>query len=430
MELKTISLFFLICACVSFRPSSVFAANQDPPPVLNVDCSFTGPTGDLCKEETEEWAKERNVKVHVIREILTSTEKLKRYTRILNSNSPDMDVFGVDVIWPGVFHKYLLDLGPYFTESLSQFLPVYIENNTVNGRLLAIPLSLSIGLLYYRTDLLTKYGAKVPDTWEELTATAAMIQNKERASGNKDLWGYVFQGKPYEGLTCNALEWIASYKGGNILDRGGRVLVNTANVLEAMTMASGWIGKISPKETLGFAEKESHMFFRSGKAVFLRAWPSALNVVLDGDSPIKDKVGFALIPKGGEHGIHSSTLGGWSLAISAKSKNPALAADLLKYLTGPKEQKRRALLAGAPPTLNSLYQDPDVLKAAPYNGILLPMFTDAALRPSRIVRNAYPMVSEEFWKEIHLILEGKDTPLQGISKLQNKLEKLSTSWRR
>src|SRR6185295_4061392 len=132
---------------------------------------------------------------------------------------------------------------PYFQDSMSEYLPIYIENNTVNGRLLAIPFTLSAGILLYRSDLLEKYGLKPPETWADLQTAAQKIQDGERAI-NKDFWGYVVQGKAYEGLTCNALEWIASHNGGTILEpRTGRVLINSTNVAEALNMAAGWIGK-------------------------------------------------------------------------------------------------------------------------------------------------------------------------------------------
>ena len=60
------------------------------------------------------------------------------------------------------------------------------------------------------------------------------------------------------------------------------------------------------------------------------------------DSPIRGKVGVAPLP-GGTGGESVSTLGGWQLAVSRYSKHPAIAADLVRYLTSAKEQKRRAI---------------------------------------------------------------------------------------
>src|SRR5215208_2894326 len=102
--------------------------------------------------------------------------------------------------------------------SPSAHYPGIVANNTVGGKLVAMPYFSDFGMLYYRTDLLQKYNiAKPPETWDELQQQAMTIVNGERAA-NPNFAGYVFQGRSYEGLTCNALEWIASAGGGQIVD--------------------------------------------------------------------------------------------------------------------------------------------------------------------------------------------------------------------
>jgi trehalose/maltose transport system substrate-binding protein len=426
MKLARALTVLILLGTLGANPAGLAAAV----PTLHIDCSFTGPSGDLCESGARAWARGKSVKLAVERRVMTSTEKFKRYQKLLETQSPQIDVFGLDVIWPGALHKYLLDLEPYFKADLPQLIPVYIENNTVNGRLLAIPYSLSVGLLYYRKDLLEKYGVPVPDTWEELTQAARTIQAKERAAGNTRLWGYVFQGKAYEGLTCNALEWFASHGGGTFLDpRSGRPVVQNGNVLAALTLARSWIGDISPPEVLNFAEKESHEAFREGHAVFLRAWPSAYPVVTEGKSPVRDKTGVTVIPKGGARGVHASALGGWSLAVAGHTKSPELAADLIHFLVSAPAQKASARAAANGPTLQALYADPEILALAPYQKLLMPILEHVAARPARITRTHYPELSQAVWTSVHAILSRKTGEAEGMSELQNRLDQLSRSWR-
>src|SRR5690606_37868009 len=142
-----------------------------------------------------------------------------------------------------------------------EYFPRIVENNTVGDKLVGIPWFTDAGLMYYRTDLLEKYGYEgPPTTWSEFEEMANTIQEGERAE-NPDFWGYTWQGNAYEGLTCNALEWQVSNGGGFIIEEGDdgspTVTVNTPQVVAAMEMAAGWVGTISPEGVTTYLEEES-----------------------------------------------------------------------------------------------------------------------------------------------------------------------------
>jgi len=109
---------------------------------------------------------------------------LQQFQQYWAAKSPDIDVFMVDVIWQGILAPHAVDMKKYFKEDeIAKFFPRIIENNTVGGRLVSIPWHTDAGLLYYRTDLLEKYGYKEPPkTWEELAEMAKKIQDGERAA--------------------------------------------------------------------------------------------------------------------------------------------------------------------------------------------------------------------------------------------------------
>ncbi len=96
----------------------------------------------------------------------------------------------------------------------------------LDGNLIAMPAYMDVGLMFYRKDLLEKYGKQPPKTWDELAATAKEIQDKERTAGNGEMWGYAWQAKSYEGLTCDAIELIASNGGGTIISDDGKVTID------------------------------------------------------------------------------------------------------------------------------------------------------------------------------------------------------------
>ena len=299
-----------------------------------------------------------------------------------------------------------------------------VANNTVDGKLLAMPWFTEAGLLYYRKDLLEQYHRPVPKTWEEMTSTAKIIQTAERAKGRKNLWGYVFQGRAYEGLTCNATEWIASYNGGHFIESDGRVSINNPQAAKALDQAASWIGTISPKSTLDMAEEEVRAQFQEGNAVFMRNWPYAWSLARMDRSVIKNKVGVASLPQGGADGQHAASLGGWGLAVSKYSKHPNEAADLVLFLTSEQAQKNRAITGAYNPTIPALYHDGDVLNASPLFGELLEVFNHAVARPSTVTGAQYNEASEIIQNATHAVLEHQLSGAQAVQQMEEDLSSI------
>lgn len=397
---------------------------------LAISCGAVGRELELCREGVEAWQKQSGHEVRIVSTPNSATERLALYQQILAAGSADIDVFQIDVVWPGTLANHFVDLRRYIDdETVAQHFPAIVRNNTVAGALVAMPWFTDAGVLYYRRDLLEKYGKPVPTTWQQLTATAREILHAERAAGNERMQGFVFQAKSYEGLTCNALEWIDSFGGGTIVSVDGAVTIDNARAAAALTLAAGWIGDIAPPGVLNYDEEESRGVFQSGNAVFMRNWPYAWALANADDSAVKGRVGVAALPRGGEGGKHSGVLGGWQLAVSKYSAEPAAAADLVRFLTSAAEQKRRAIEGSYNPTLPALYEDAEVLAAVPFFGRLYETFADAVARPSAVTGVRYNRVSAEFYGSVHDVLGGQATPAAALSRLDHKLERLSRGGR-
>jgi trehalose/maltose transport system substrate-binding protein len=162
-----------------------------------------------------------NVTVEVVDTPDFVEDRLGVYLQLFEAQSSEGDVFQIDVIWPGDLAEHFVDLYEYGASDVAgEHFPAIVENNTVDGKLVGIPWFTDAGLLYFRSDLLEKYGYDAPPaTWDELEEMAQTIQEGERADGNQDFWGFVWQGNAYEGLTCDALEWVHSNGGGTIVFR-------------------------------------------------------------------------------------------------------------------------------------------------------------------------------------------------------------------
>ncbi len=345
------------------------------------------------------------------------------YLQMFEAQSSDVDVFQIDVIWPGDMAEHFVDLYEYGAKDVAdEHFPAIIENNTVDGRLVGIPWFTDAGLLYYRTDLLEKYGFDGPPaTWDELTSMAQTIQDGERAAGNQDFWGFVFQGNSYEGLTCDALEWVSSYGGGSIVSPDGTITINNAKAAAALDKAASWVGTIAPNGVTSFDEESARNMFQAGNAAFMRNWPYAYSLGNASDSVIAGKFDVSPLPAGPD-GSPAATLGGWQLAVSKYSKNPAVAADVALFLASYDEQKIRAVEGSYNPTIKALYQDEDVLAAVPFFGSLYDVFINAVARPSTATAPDYAAVSRAFYTGVHSVMTGQATGAEAVAEIEADIE--------
>lgn len=353
------------------------------------------------------------------------TDRQGLYIQFLGAKSSAVDIYAIDVIWPAIMAEHMVDLYEYFpadSETILAHFPSTIQNNTVEGRLIGLPWYIDAGLLYYRTDLLEKYDLEVPTTWDELQTAAETIQNGERAEGSSDFWGYVWQGNIGEPTLINALEWEASNGGGQIISPEGEIQVNNPETIAAIERGASWVGTISPQTVLGHTPGDSNNIWQAGNAAFMRNWLfgyslSANNELLAG------KFDATLLPAG-DAGIHASVLGGWQLAVSQYSQNVPAAVGLVEYLASYEGQKFRALEGGYNPTIQALYEDPELLESSPLFERIGDVLNYTVPRPSTVTGNAYRRVSELYSGAVHAVLRGQLDARTAMEDLEFELEDL------
>ena len=223
----------------------------------------------------------RHPGVHVQAEALpwNSDEQRQFFVINLEGDSPGFDVMMLDVIWVPEFARagWLLDLTPRLApDELAAFFPSTVEAATYGGRVWGMPWNMNVGLLYYRRDLLDKYGLRPPETWTDLVAQAERIRAAER---NPRLDGVLWQGKQYEGLMVNVLEGLWA-DGTELLGEGGAIFPDPARAEAVLAFMRGLITRgVSPPWTTAADEELTRRAFGRGEAVFLRNWPYALDLL-------------------------------------------------------------------------------------------------------------------------------------------------------
>jgi len=387
---------------------------------ITITCGPSGGDVEFCLKHANAWAAKTGHTIKNFSPPTSPTEKLALYRQLFAAKSGDIDVLQIDTAWPGILKDHLQDLKPYSKGFEDQHFPAIVANNTVGGRLLAMPWYTDAGLLYYRKDLLAKYKLPVPTTWEELTSTAAQVQAGERAKGDNDFHGFVFQGKAYEGLSCNALEWVSGSGGGTVVNAEGQITINNAQAAKALNRAAGWIGTISPVGVLNYEEEEARGVFQNANALFMRNWPYAWSLLQKDDSLIKGKVGIAKLP-----GTPSAaTLGGWHMGVSKYSPNAAIAADLVMYMTSAQVQKARAMGGSFNPTLPALYKDKDIIAVNDFMSSLAEVFANSVARPTTATGLKYPPVSQSFYNAAHEVMSHRTTGEEAVKKLESRLKQI------
>ncbi|QAZ42343.1 ABC transporter substrate-binding protein [Mesorhizobium sp. Pch-S] len=384
---------------------------------------------ELCAKAAAGFKEKTGNEVKITKMPALLDDAIPIYQQLLAAQSTDADVLFIDVIWIGMLQRNMLDLKPLVpAEEVAQHFQSTIDAATTqDGRLVALPWYMDTGLMYYRQDLLEKYGKQPPKTWDELTETAKLIQEQERAAGNPDLWGFTWQGKSYEGLTCDAIEWVASSGGGTIIEPDGKVSINNPAAAKALTRAKDWVKTISPEGVLGYDEETSRAVFEAGNAVFHRNWPYVWGTSQAEGSKVAGKVGMMALPVGADGQKSSGCLGPMYLGISKYTAKPELATELLRYLVGPEVQKMRAIEGAYNPTQKSLYSDKDVLAKLPFLADAQAAFDGSVARPSGYTGSSYNRVSQAFYRAVHeIIADGADVD-KTLTDLAGRLEKLKES---
>ena len=372
------------------------------------------------------------------------SEVTDEYFRSLVSDfragSASVDVIAGDVIWGAEFAQngWIEDLSgrmysDYEPQVPDAFLDAPLSTVSYQNSLWGVPWFTDVGVLYYRRDLLEDAGlGDAPSTWDGLKDIANQVMEQ-----NGTQYGFVFQGGEYEGGVVNGLEYIWN-AGGSVLE--GNIstsapgtpvdlssnfvsIDNPAAIQGLNTERSTISDNISPQEVTEFTETDSNEAFMAGNAVFQRGWPYMYATFGTDDSQInQDQAGVAPLPTQEEGQQSWSCLGGWNMYMNAGSQNKDAAWEFIQFMTAPEQQEFRATEGSFLPTLNSLYEDQEVLSQAPVIELARDIVRgDARSRP---VTPYYSDISSRLAGGFHSALTGETDPEQVVQNLSEEMQNI------
>ena len=383
---------------------------------------------DFWEKLVAQFELQSGIKVKILRQPTDTDQRRQGLVVPLRSKKKDPDVFLMDVAWIAQFAAsgWLEPLDSYVKEdnlNLEVFFSKVVNlADKYNGELIALPVYVDGGLLYYRKDLLKKYGYdKSPQTWEELLDYSLKIQENERKS-NPNFYGFVWQGAQYEGLICNFLEFAGSNRGG-ITITDNKIFLDTPENRQALQFMYDLIHKykVSPSNTFTeMREEEVRIFFQQGNALFERNWPYAWALHQNKDSNVRNKVGIAPLPHF-PSGRSVSTLGGWHIGISKYSNRKQQSFEFIKFVTSYDTQKKLAIELGWNPARKDVYEDKELLRKLPHFAYLRPVFENAQPRPNLPY---YTQISEVMQQYINAALAGKLPVNTALQKAEKEAQKI------
>ena len=301
-------------------------------------------------------------------------EQRVQMVRRLAAQDSGMDVLGLDVTWTQEFAsaKWIREwTGEDKAEAERGTLAGPLDTARYEDKLYAAPKNTNVQLLWYRSDLVSQ----PPKTWDEMISAAQQLKE---------------QGKPYQVLTMGAqyeglvvlYNTLAESAGGKILSDDGKKAEMDAGAVRALDQLQKFAtsGVTSPSFSNAL-EDPVRLEFQSGKGAFQVNWPFVYPALQEANPELAKNVKWARVPGIEPDTPSKVTIGGVNLAVSSYSKHPEEAFEVARCLRNAENQKFSAVNDGVPPTIEAVYDDPEMTEAYPMKETILEELKDSAVRP-------------------------------------------------
>ena len=322
---------------------------------------------------------------------------------------PPFDALLMDVTWLAKYAAagWLEPLDSFFdSEEIDALVEGARLGNHYDGVLYRWPLIADVGLLYWRKDLMDT----PPRTPDQLSGLGSQLI----ADGAVNT-GFVWQGRQYEGLSCDFVEMLSAFGGSWLNPQSGEPSLDSAEALEAVAWMRSLISEgISPKAVTNYSESESLQAFKAGDAALMRNWPYAWAELQKPDSAVRGQVGVTLMVSN-EGDRSAATLGSWGLSLLKGSDHPEAVIEAIRFLTSREAQRERFRNQGYTPTDRSLFRDPEMLELSPILPDLEQALSHAVPRPPTPL---YAQLSDVLQRQLSSVLTDDVAIEQAMTKAQ------------
>lgn len=307
----------------------------------------------------------------------------EQMVRRLAAEDADMDVMSLDVTWTAEFAE------AGWIREWTGDAKAEIEDGTIEGplasatwedKLYAAPKNTNVQLLWYRSDLVDS----APETFDELIDAAKELKD----AGDPYVVGMT--GAQYEGLVVQYNTLTASAGGTLVSEDGTKAIVDDGAVRALEVLKNFATSGVASSSLSNAKEDDVRLAFQNEQMAFQLNWPYVYAAMQAGNPNLKFQ--WARYP--GVDGPAKVTIGGFNLAVSKYSQHPDEAFDAAMCMRNAENQKYSAINSGVPPTIESVYDEPEMNDAYPMKETILEELKDAAVRPvTPAYQNASTIIS-------------------------------------
>lgn len=373
--------------------------------------------------------------------VLPEQQFFEKQTIVLTGSSPEFDIVMTSPMlnWKFIPGGFLEPLNAYIEDEtltdpefydINDFFEMTIEASKVAGKLYAIPYQVEAYCLYYRSDILEKYGITPPETLDELYAAAAKVQEGFDSEGVTGVLPYTCRGVRGAGTVNSAYLSLFSSYGGRDFDENGKPAIYSEPVVQMTDLWAKLIRDFGPKDWPSLDWYDVKDAFASGKAVMqidADHWGAELED--PAFSQIVGKWAAIHVPRG-PAGIKSN-IWAWSIGMNAASKHKKAAWLFMEWASSkPVMLIASALYNNQTPTRNSVWNDPQIVEITSKwgNGTCRPVVTKnleeyAALRWTP---NPNAFALSEMWQEhIQKVWSEEMTADAAIKEVHRRAQRLA-----
>jgi len=348
----------------------------------------------------------------------STNERKELLARSLRSKSDLIDVFAGDLIWSARFAKWVHPLNNFFNSSELNTISNYsLESCFYEENLVALPLYIDVGLMYYRRDILEKLPQfqileeylKKSITWEEF------IELKQRYFNDVESF-YMFPAKNYEGLVCSFAELILSQNTSSF--NKDTMQINTPESKRALKLLVDLVNRyhLTPESVLNFDEYQSYVYSLKNDGIFFRGWSGFMqnHAGIIEEAGKTGLFGVAALPHF-EGSNPVSVFGGWNLMISKHSKHVDEAVTFLKFALRKENQEMMYSVGGYLPVNLNVYADLEFMEQHEYLKYYYSLLKNGVHRP---YTSEYTKKSDIISFYIHQAIKKELKPDEALAKAE------------